>query len=125
MATPLGYHERANSSPSPRQESFFDTGPAPARARPRWGHPITSHMATASVRELRRSQQAILTLLRRYGPATHVELIDLAKREGLRMSESGVRSRCAEVVRLGQARDSGKRKRLPSGRLAILWSVTS
>lgn len=114
------------SLPSPnvaRQAALFGCEPAPARARARRSHPGTSFAAAASVKNLRRSQQAIVNLLRRFGPVTHEELIALARREGLKMSVSGVRSPCAEVVRLGQACDSGKCKRLPSGRLAILWSV--
>ena len=114
------------SSPesTPKQAALFDGAEPHARAHARWGHPGTSFAAAASVKNLRHSQQAIVNLLRRFGPVTHEELIALARRESLKMSESGVRSRCAEVVRLGQACDSGERKRLPSGRLAILWSVT-
>lgn len=117
---------QAKSDPTaaiPRQGALFDSGPTPARAHARWSHPGTSFAAAASVKNLRRSQQAILNLLRKHGPATHVELIDLAKREGLRMSESGIRSRCAELVRAGEVFDSGGRKRLPTGRQAIVWAA--
>ncbi len=113
------------SSPggTPQQAALFDGAEPHARAHARWSHPSTSWEAAASVKNLRRSQQAILNLLRKHGPATHVKMIDLAKREGLRMSESGIRSRCAELVRTGEAFDSGGRKRLPTGRQAIVWAA--
>lgn len=118
---PYPPRESSSRRATPGQTVLFDAGPAPARAR--WSDPPTSHTAAASVKNLRRSQQAILNLLRKYGPATHVELINLAKREGLRMSESGIRSRCAELVRAGEAFDSGGHKRLPTGRQAIVWAA--
>jgi len=42
-----------------------------------------------------------------------------------RTSESGFRTRCAELVDAGLVADSGQRETLASGRKAVCWSLTS
>ena len=99
------------------------------RAHARRTDPHTSHQAAASVARIRESQQFILGVLREYGAQgcgmVDDELIMAAnsKAAGRRMSVSGIRTRRSELVQLGLVRDSGKRKRLPSGRLSIIWAV--
>lgn len=92
--------------------------------------PETSHDAAASLREerVRRSQQHVLTLLRREGPLTDSAISELYPRyypnPTDRQSPSGLRTRRAELVDQGLVEDSGERATLPSGRKSIVWRVT-
>lgn len=97
--------------------------------RARKTDPQTSHAAARSVEGLRQRQSAVLSLLREYGPATHNQLIMryIAAIQGGHVpiqSESGIRTRCCELVDLGRVVDSGQRVTLCSGRRAIVWKVT-
>ena len=86
--------------------------------------PSTSHQAAASVGNLTDTKRAILILLQtamtdnemiqRYQANAHAGFVPMA-------SESGIRSRRAELVADGFVEDSGAREKLPSGRNAILW----
>lgn len=91
--------------------------------------PITSHEAAASIgqEQIRASQRAIMSLLAKYGPMTHQQMIRWYSysRYYPCQSESGIRTRCKELVRLGQIRDSGGRAVLASGRRAIIWEATT
>ena len=95
------------------------------RARARRTDPRTSHQAAASVTRIRESQRFVLGILQKYGPMVDEGLIMHANTQqaGRRMSVSGIRTRRSELVRLGLVRDTGKRARLPSGRLSILWGA--
>lgn len=93
--------------------------------------PLTSHQAAASVTNISATQAAILKILS-FGPMTDETLIyyyDQQIRMGAdsrdfpRASESGIRSRRAELVRLALIEDSGLREKLQSGRKAIVWTV--
>jgi hypothetical protein len=89
--------------------------------------PQTSHEAAESVLNITSTQDAILTLLSIEG-MTDVQLIDsyyrLARVSDGKVpmaSESGIRSRRAELVKQRLVIDSGDRQKLPSGRQAIVW----
>lgn len=92
--------------------------------------PFTSHEAAASIgqEQIRASQSAILRLLELFGPMPHTKMIYFYQRDHdfyswPEQSESGIRTRCKELVRLGQIRDSGGRAVLASGRKAIVWEA--
>lgn len=85
--------------------------------------PQTSHDAARTVDDVTATQAFIVKALTR--PATDSVLIDRyrnMKRAPL-ASESGIRSRRAELVDRGIVRDSGKRDVLPSGRKSIVWEL--
>ena len=90
----------------------------------RRGDPETSHAAAASLKDIRASQRAVLSLLRDHGPSTDERLLDLADRRGLLISPSGIRTRRHELVALDLVRDTGRTQVLASGRAAIVWEVT-
>lgn len=86
--------------------------------------PSTSHQAASSVGNLTETKLVILDLLQT--AMTDQALIALynvrvALGEAPRASESGIRSRRAELVADGFVEDSGGREILVSGRKAILW----
>lgn len=93
--------------------------------------PVTSHEAAASVSNLTKTQQTILDLFKRAGkPMTDNQLIGwyfwaVSNIEAPRASDSGIRSRRAELTRAGKLRDSGARHQLPSGRNAIVWELAN
>ena len=90
-------------------------------ARARNTDPLTSHLAGASVGDVTKTQEYILRALRR--SRTDVELVEAynSLKTAPRASESGIRSRRAELVRKGLVVDTGRRVRLDSGRYAIVW----
>ena len=90
-------------------------------ARARNTDPITSHLAGASVGDVTKTQEYVLRALRR--SRTDVELVEAYNglKTAPRASESGIRSRRAELVRKGLVVDTGRRVRLDSGRYAIVW----
>lgn len=83
--------------------------------------PQTSHDAAKSVKNITETQKAILRLLAK--PITDVDLVKLYKKTPTapKASESGIRSRRAELVELGLVKDTGARTKLSSGRYAIVW----
>ena len=90
-------------------------------AKARNTDPITSHLAAESVRDVTATQEYVLKALRRN--RTDVELVEAYRslKTAPRASESGIRSRRAELVRKGMVVDTGRRVRLDSGRYAIVW----
>lgn len=85
--------------------------------------PTTSHQAAASVKDVTSTQAFILKALRK--PLTDVALVHAYRgyKTAPQASESGIRSRRAELVALGKVVDTGARVKLPSGRHAIVWQV--
>lgn len=91
--------------------------------------PQTSHQAAASVSKVTTTQAAILKLLTGF-PMTDEDLVNYYNQQ-IRMgaderdfpqaSESGIRSRRADLVKMGFVRDSGLRQKLSTGRSAIIW----
>lgn len=86
--------------------------------RARQSDPETSHQAAKSVRNCVTIREAILTFLLQ-GPKTDCDLErDMA---WMAVSPSGLRTRRAELVKLGKVCDSGQRRVLLTGRKAIVW----
>jgi len=85
--------------------------------------PETSHMAAASVDNIRASQRMIYGALQRHGPGTDEDIYEWLKTEGHKISLSGARTRRSELVRLGLVEDSRRRAMLPSKRLSIIWKT--
>jgi hypothetical protein len=86
--------------------------------------PQTSHDAANSVKDVSKTKKAILVLLRKH--QSDMQLVasysKLARQnKAPRASESGIRSRRAELVRLGLVKDTGKRDRSASNRQMIVW----
>jgi hypothetical protein len=80
--------------------------------------------------QLRLSQEDVLSVLREAlgGRATDADLLDSylawARLSAVRwQSPSGVRTRRNELVRRGLVVDTGERRRLASGRSAVIWAV--
>ena len=90
----------------------------------------TSHEAAASVKNITATQQAIMKLIQ-LQPMTDQRLVEFytaqirkgAVKDFPRASESGIRSRRAELVDRGILKDSGAREKLESGRSAVVWTV--
>lgn len=91
----------------------------------------TSWQAAASVQNISATQTAIMKLLATM-PMTDQQLIEFYQqqirfgadeRDFPRASESGIRSRRAELVELGLIKDTGERIKLASGRNAAVWAV--
>ncbi|CAB4152753.1 hypothetical protein UFOVP609_26 [uncultured Caudovirales phage] len=98
-------------------------------AHARLTDPQTSHEAARSVENITATQTAILKLLAGF-PMTDEELVwhyeqnvrmGADARDFPRASASGIRSRRAELVKLGYVFDSGHRTKISSGRNAIIW----
>jgi hypothetical protein len=104
------------------QPHLFDSNDDEPRAHARRGDPWTSHAAAASVTGIRKSQQSVLDVLKELGPLTDEE-IRLNYKKLPRQSDSGLRTRRDELVALGKVRDSGRCRRLKSGRLAKVWEA--
>lgn len=89
--------------------------------------PTTSFEAAGSVNNLTQTKRIILRLVESQS-MTDDKLIDLYRTMtelelAPRASESGIRSRRAELVTAGLLKDSGERQKLRSGRNAIVWQV--
>lgn len=91
--------------------------------------PSTSHEAAASVSNVSKTRSVILSLLE-LSNMTDPQLVDaynhmVSISAGIvpAASDSGIRSRRAELVDAGLVKDTGKRVKLPSGRNAIVWQV--
>lgn len=93
--------------------------------RARASDPATSHAAARSVTNLTEKQQAVLDVIRLHGPLTHENLVYSYNRySGLPFqTDSGIRTRCCELVRRGLVMDSGERREISTGRKAVVWRV--
>lgn len=92
--------------------------------------PVTSHEAAASVKNLTATQEVIMEIFRKTAVAlTDESLVLLYYRERAHgapySSESGIRSRRAELTQIGKLRDSGNRSKTITGRNAILWELAN
>jgi hypothetical protein len=88
--------------------------------------PGTSHEAADSVGNLTETKKAIFYILKY--PRTDAELVEsyntlVQRNEAPRASESGIRSRRAELVEDGLVMDTGHRAKSPSGRNMIVWAI--
>jgi hypothetical protein len=88
--------------------------------------PQTSHDAGDSVSDITETQSYILRVLSKK-PRNDSELIAAYRnfKRAPMASESGIRSRRSELVKLGSVTDTGERVVLPSGRRSIVWGVPS
>jgi hypothetical protein len=85
--------------------------------------PETSHEAAMSVTNITPLKQEILQRL--MTPMTDTDLYQLLTTSSrLIVTESGVRSRRAELVQAGLVRDTGERVKLATGRRAIVWGTS-
>lgn len=100
-------------------------------ARARRTDPETSHAAAQSV-DVNPNQQGILTVFRRYKTMTDQEMVShydnarLFENWGKRLpqqSESGMRTRRAELVKKGVIEWNGHKKVLDTGRQARVWAL--
>lgn len=93
-------------------------------AKARNTDPQTSHDAAKSVKDITLTKHYILKCLVR--ARTDVELVEAYGnlKNAPRASESGIRSRRAELVREGYVSATGLEVKLPSGRFAKVWQVT-
>ena len=93
-------------------------------ARARNTDPKTSHDAAASVKDITLTKHYILKCLVR--ARTDVELVEAYQnlKGAPRASESGIRSRRAELVREGYVVPTGLEVKLPSGRYAKVWQIS-
>ena len=92
--------------------------------------PSTSWEAARSVGDIRRSQNAVLSLFSGYGPMTDEEA--WARYEAAyaqyapnapRQVISGFRTRRSELVKAGLLRDTGERRKGSTGRSMIVWEA--
>lgn len=99
----------------------------------RQSDPETSRQAAESiVPHIRQSQMAVLDVIRRYPDGLSLEHLVEEYRSysrnythGIPMqSDSGIRTRCRELVTLGFVEDSGERTTTASNRKAVVWKVT-
>lgn len=100
------------------------------RAVARSTDPETSHAAAASVGDLRLSQASVLRFLTAFGPMSDELLCTIYDKfwrqyEYPQQSPSGIRSRRAELVRLGLVVDTGEKVEMTTGRMAKVWGATS
>ena len=94
--------------------------------RARRTDPSTSRNAAASVRELTTKQRAVLSTFRVRGPMTDEQLVEVYGRMVKHslypeQSQSGLRTRRKELVRRGELADTGEKRRMQTGRMAIVW----
>lgn len=87
--------------------------------------PKTSQDAAASVDNVTMTQEFVLRALKR--PRTDPQLIEAYRKQKKAplASESGIRTRRAELVDKGLVVDSGVRSVTPFGRKAIVWAVSA
>jgi hypothetical protein len=95
-------------------------------ARARGTDPHTSHEAAKSVDRITETQTTILSLLRT--PMCDAELLFAYRlcaeiKTAPMASESGIRSRRAELVEKGLVVPTGQHKLSPSGRRMIVWEA--
>lgn len=90
-------------------------------AKARRGDPSTSQTAAMSVLTLTEKRSAVLEMLAS-GPLTDEEIQQRYRPDMPRQSASGLRTRRSELVRLGLVQDSGTRRSMSTGRLAIVWA---
>lgn len=93
--------------------------------RARSTDPVTSHLAAESVDNVTETQGFIIRCLKR--PRNDVELVQAYRqyKTAPRASESGIRSRRAELVDRGLVIDTGRRVKLESGRYSIVWGLAN
>jgi hypothetical protein len=102
---------------------------SPSYTQARRTDPSTSFEAAESIRNVNQTHTRILELLNVYGPKTDEELthrwsLEVQHRGWPTITESGLRSRRAELVAAGYVEDSGERGTTETGRACIVWQTT-
>jgi hypothetical protein len=96
--------------------------PAPARPRTKRDHPETSWQAARTVARTSHLKRAILDALTAR-PMTDSELVGWLRAGAFpHASESGIRSRRAELVEEQLVTDTGLRRLTPAGRESAVWA---
>ncbi len=90
--------------------------------------PQTSHDAARSVRNLASTRSSILWIYEVYGSMVDDKLVAHYNKltyQGIarKASDQGIRTRRKELVEMGKVQDSSDRKKLESGRQAIVWEL--
>ena len=118
------YLDEFDVSPPPKEEVVDPAQNDFFKAHARESDPHTSHDAARSLSpdKLRDSQKAVLGHFRKFGPMTDTDLVNIYV--GSPQSRSGLRTRRNELVDRGLVEDTGARKKLPTGRNAIVWRAT-
>lgn len=84
--------------------------------------PLTSHTAAASV-HVARGHRIVLIVLKEEGPMCDQKLLAAVRSRGIKLSDSGLRTRRSELVTMGFVRDTGRLDILPTGRQSIIWEA--
>lgn len=114
-----GYCVKCNK----RRLFMADREPAPVA---RQTDPETSHAAAASVRNPGLDRERVFRVLDQEGPMTDEEILARCHTfYAPTISPSGARTRRAELVKEGRVVDTGAKKRLSTGRMAIIWARRS
>jgi hypothetical protein len=96
------------------------------QAHARRSDPSTSKEAAASVVNMTKNREAVLATFEQCGELTDFELVSAYGHDDGSMpdqSESGLRTRRAELVRMGKLRDSGKTRDNANGRRCVVWAL--
>ena len=105
---------------SPEEASEMATILLEAKARR--SDPDTSQEAAQSVLAMTDRRTAVLEMFSSCGPMTDEELLRRYRDDLPPQSASGLRTRRSELVRMGELMDTGKRRRMTTGRMAIVWA---
>lgn len=104
--------------------------PAPADvAHARNTDPWTSHAAAATITptKMRKTQAAVIAILKERGPSTDAEIAASYQTVQLLgappQSASGLRTRRAELVAAGLVVDTGTTRELPTGNRGKVWAA--
>lgn len=97
-------------------------------ARARRGDPSTSHAAAETLTEdkLRANQEAVLRVLRDFGPMIDEQLIAAYQTNAYTLpaqSESGIRTRRRELADAGLVIDTGEKRDNDAGNKSIVWKA--
>jgi hypothetical protein len=87
----------------------------------------TSHKAASSVTRMTRKRQDVMATFRRFGSLTDEQLVQVygTMDDVTDQSESGLRTRRSELVRMELLQDTGTKRRIRSGRQAVVWGVVT
>jgi hypothetical protein len=86
--------------------------------------PETSHEAAASVKRVTAKQESVLQILRRYGALTDEEIRNYHRALKYEyQSDSGLRTRRAELVRMGKVARTDEVRLTTGGRKTIVWKA--
>lgn len=93
-------------------------------AKARITDPRTSHAAAESVENITKTQSFIVQALKTSRTDEELIMKYRSYRYAPPASESGIRSRRAELVAMGWVVDTGERKTTQSGRETIVWGLS-